>query len=79
VLEAKLKRDHVNTQERAIQANHEVGREVRNAVKRMGGTMPEHLPTEPNLKKVLTPKQRRRVRELAEDERKTRLLGQGSK
>lgn len=76
--EAKLKRDRVNTQERAIQTNHAVGCEVRAAVERMGGTMPEDLPAEPNLKKMLTPKQRLRIRELAVDERKTRLLGQGS-
>jgi hypothetical protein len=43
----------------AIQTNYDVASEVRAAVQRMGGTMPEDLPAETNIKKLLTAKQRR--------------------
>ena len=43
--DAKLRRDQVNTKEQANLSHFEVGREVREAIKRLGGTMPENLPT----------------------------------
>ena len=43
--EEKLKRDGIDTAEKANAAHHSVGREVRAAIKRVGGTMPEDLPT----------------------------------
>ncbi|MCL2333292.1 hypothetical protein [Candidatus Methanoplasma termitum] len=43
--EGKLKRDRIDNAEDANITNHIVGSEVREAIKRMGGTMPEDLPT----------------------------------
>lgn len=51
--DAKLKRDKVDNEYTANSVHYEVGKEVRESIKRLGGTMPENLPT-PNrsLKKV---------------------------
>lgn len=43
--DAKLKRDHVKSKGQANLTHYQVGREVREAIKRLGGTMPEDLPT----------------------------------
>jgi len=43
--DAKLRRDQVDTKEQANTTHFEVGREVREAINRLGGTMPEDLPT----------------------------------
>jgi len=43
--EEKLKRDGVKTAAKANATHHSVGREVRAAIERVGGTMPEDLPT----------------------------------
>jgi len=50
--EAKLKRDNIKNKEFANQAHLEVGREVRKTIKKIGGTMPEHLPAVENVRKV---------------------------
>lgn len=42
---AKLQRDQVSTKEQANVTHYLVGQEVREAIKRLGGTMPEDLPT----------------------------------
>ena len=43
--DSKLKRDNVDNEYTANSIHYEVGREVRNSIKRLGGTMPEKLPT----------------------------------
>jgi hypothetical protein len=43
--DAKLKRDQVKSKGQANLTHYQVGREVREAIKRLGGTMPEDLPT----------------------------------
>lgn len=43
--DAKLKRENVNNEYDANSVHYNVGREVRNSIKRLGGTMPEKLPT----------------------------------
>jgi DNA-damage-inducible protein D len=43
--DAKLRRDQVNKKEQANITHYQVGHEVREAIKRLGGTMPENLPT----------------------------------
>ena len=43
--DAKLKRDKVDNEYTANSVHYEVGKEVRNSIKRLGGTMPENLPT----------------------------------
>lgn len=42
--EEKLKRDNINSKQRANQAHYEVGQKVRQTIKELGGTMPENLP-----------------------------------
>jgi DNA-damage-inducible protein D len=43
--DAKMKRDQVDTRGQANITHYRVGQEVREAIKRLGGTMPEDLPT----------------------------------
>lgn len=43
--DAKLKRDNVDNEYTANSVHYEVGQEVRNSIKRLGGTMPEDLST----------------------------------
>ena len=43
--DAKLKRDNVDNEYTANSVHYEVGREVRESIERLGGTMPENLPT----------------------------------
>ncbi len=43
--DAKLKRDNIDNEYAANFIHYEVGRKVRNSIKRLGGTMPEDLPT----------------------------------
>lgn len=43
--EAKLKRENIQGKNNANQTHYDVGREVRNTIARLGGTMPENLPT----------------------------------
>ncbi len=51
--DAKSKRDNVDNEYTADSVHYEVGREVRNSIKRLGGTMPEELPTpDKNLKEL---------------------------
>ncbi len=42
--EEKLKRDNVRGKTQANQTHFDVGRKVRQTIKDLGGTMPEHLP-----------------------------------
>ena len=44
-MDAKLKRDNVDNEYTANSVHYTVGKEVRNSIKRLGGTMPEDLPT----------------------------------
>lgn len=43
--ESKLRREHTSGKENANQTHYDVGKEVRNTIKKLGGTMPEDLPT----------------------------------
>ena len=43
--DVKLKRDNVDNEYTANSVHYEVGKEVRKSIKRLGGTMPENLPT----------------------------------
>ena len=43
--ESKLKNDNIQGENKAKVTHYEVGQEVRNTIKRLGGTMPEDLPT----------------------------------
>lgn len=48
----KLARDNINNQQRAIQAHEQVGKEVRAAIERIGGTLPERIPPAEHIKEV---------------------------
>ncbi|MBO6239592.1 MAG: DNA damage-inducible protein D [Butyrivibrio sp.] len=43
--EEKLRKDNIQGAEKATQTHYAVGREVRKAIEKIGGTMPEDLPT----------------------------------
>ena len=43
--DAKLKREKVDNEYTANSVHYEVAKEIRNSIKRLGGTMPEDLPT----------------------------------
>ncbi len=49
----KLARDRVRDQQSAIRTHENVGKEVREAIKRIGGTLPEHLPPAEHIKQVV--------------------------
>ena len=73
----KLAQDGVRNQSHAIQTHENVGKEVRDAIKRIGGTLPENIPPAEHIKEVekrvktATPK-------LTLDEREAGgLLGEG--
>ena len=44
----KLRRDHIQGKEKANRTHYEVGQEVRETIRRLGGTLPEDLPTPPD-------------------------------
>ena len=48
----KLARDRVNSEQKAIKTHEEVGKEVRAAIQRIGGTPPEHSPPAEPIKVV---------------------------
>ena len=48
----KLARDGVRTEQKAILTHEEVGKEVRAAIQRIGGTPPEHIPAAEPVKHV---------------------------
>lgn len=43
--EEKLRKDNVSDASTATAVHHSVGKEVRKAIEKIGGTMPEDLPT----------------------------------
>lgn len=51
--EQKLKLENIQGEESAIRTHKHVGEEVRATIKKLGGTMPEDLPKEPSIKKLL--------------------------
>ncbi|SDU23886.1 DNA damage-inducible protein D [Nitrosomonas ureae] len=50
--EEKLRRENIKGKENANNAHHEVGKKVRQAIKDIGGTMPEDLPPAEDIVKV---------------------------
>lgn len=48
----KLARDNVNTQAKAIHTHEQVGREVRDAIMRIGGVLPENIAPAEHIKEV---------------------------
>ena len=50
--EDKLKRENIKSKKQANQTHYDVGVKVRQTIKELGGTMPEDLPAEEDVKKV---------------------------
>ena len=51
--EEKLRRENIKSKQQANKTHYEVGKEIRNTIKKLGGTMPEDLPTpEKSLKEL---------------------------
>lgn len=48
----KLAREGINNQGQAIETHEEVGKEVRDAIQRIGGTLPEHIAPAEHIKEV---------------------------
>ncbi len=48
----KLNRERIRDQGKAITIHNQVGREVRDAIKRIGGTLPENIPPAEHIKRV---------------------------
>jgi DNA-damage-inducible protein D len=48
----KLARENVRDQQQAISTHNQVGKEVRDAIKRIGGTLPENIPPAEHIKQV---------------------------
>jgi DNA-damage-inducible protein D len=48
----KLARERISNQQQAIQTHEQVGKEVRAAIERIGGTPPEHIPPAEHIKEV---------------------------
>lgn len=56
--EQKIVRENVKGEARAIATHKNIGEEVRQTIKKIGGTMPEDLPPEPSIKALLAPKKK---------------------
>jgi DNA-damage-inducible protein D len=50
--EAKIKRENIKGQGKVNDTHFAVGRKVRNTIKKIGGTMPERLPSLDNINKA---------------------------
>lgn len=73
----KLARDRVNNQQQAIRTHEQVGREVRAAIERIGGTMPENIQPAEHIKLV-----EKRVKDVSpklelDDNNARGLIGEG--
>ncbi|WP_200815632.1 hypothetical protein [Pedobacter africanus] len=50
--EDKLRRERINSKEKANKTHFEVGQKVRKTIKELGGTMPENLPSMNSIKTI---------------------------
>lgn len=58
--EQKLTVDKIQGQQAAINTHRNVGREVRDTIRKIGGPMPEDLPPEPHIKKLKAAQKKRK-------------------
>lgn len=75
----KLARERVKNQEQAIQTHEQVGKEVRAAIQRIGGTMPENLPPAEHIKQVEKRLKRTPAKLALDDKEAKGLAGGGEK
>ena len=59
--EAKIKRENIQGESTANETNYNVGKEVRDTIKRLGGTLPEELPTSEKSLKVLEKENKKKL------------------
>ena len=64
--EEKLRKDKIQGAERATSVYYSVGREVRGAIEKIGGTMPENLPTPEKSMQQIEKEQMKRLKEKAQ-------------
>ena len=50
--EEKIRRERITGKDHANQTHRQVGAKVRQTIKELGGTMPEHLPVAENIRKL---------------------------
>lgn len=62
--EAKLERDKINNENNACDTHYTVGKTVRKAIKELGGTMPEKLPTPKKSASEIELEELKRLKEL---------------
>ncbi len=58
----KLERDRINGEDAARTVHYNVGTEIRNAISKIKGTMPENHPKEPSIKNKIAQRRRQRRR-----------------
>lgn len=68
--EDKLRRENIKGKDKANRTHYEVGKKVRETIKELGGTMPEHLPTEESIKKIEATKQKAIVSDKSKEKKK---------
>lgn len=59
--ESYLRREQINGQRLAEEAHYSIGKEVRSTIAKIGGTMPEDLPREQNIRKLTCWKTRKKL------------------
>lgn len=62
----KLERERIQGEYPATETHRSVGKEVRDAIRRIGGTMPENLPKEESIKKVISARKKGGAAKLTE-------------
>ena len=65
--EAKLRRENIQGKAQANQTHYDVGKEVRSTIERLGGTMPEDLPTPEKSIKQIEREQRKELESKKKD------------
>lgn len=57
--EEKIRREEIRGKQKANKTHYEVGKKVRKTIEELGGTMPENLPVEENIKQIEKSRQKR--------------------
>jgi DNA-damage-inducible protein D len=73
--EEKLRREGIEGKTAANRIHYEVGKEVRQTIKKLGGTMPEDLPTPPDSIQQLEAREAKKKKKLPKDQDELPLPG----
>lgn len=71
--EAKLRRENIHGEQNAIDAHHKIGKGVRKTIEEFGGTMPEELAPEPNIKPLIEERKKARKKVAAQKAQQPQL------